>query len=272
MQESIYARINRTLSWRRVVGFNVVLLLVLIVPISVRLAQEDTENRSSAAVDVPQVEPPVDYPSGDPKIERVNTFFGKVGDTIVIIGANYGAYQWGSQVYVGDTLVDKDNIVRWSNNILEVKIPSSARTGAVWVSINGKTARWDGSLLLFDVARSAQVGLTRVSPTQGAIYSTNASLATAGMIELSYVSEPFEVVASSAITITGQSTQVDSLGKKMKITFVAREPLSSAKTTLAQVNYPGIGNVEIVRAELHDAGGRMISIFVDPLAIKLSPE
>ena len=271
MQENIYERIQRTLTWEKIVGFNVILLLVIMIPMSVRLAQKDTENRSSATEAIPMVIPPPNYPDGNPKIERVNTYFGKTGDTVVLLGSNFGDYQWSSRVYVGNTEAPKDAIVRWSNTILEVKIPEGARTGSVWVVVNNKEARWEGSLLLVDVARSAQMGLQKISSNQGKIYTINASGAVRGMIELSYVSEPFEMVPSPGIKFTSQVSSSDSLGKKIKILFSVDNPLESERKDLAEYSYPGLGAVEIIRAELYDASGKLLSIFSDPLAIKVTP-
>lgn len=271
MTENIYERIHRALTWKRIVAFNVVLFLVLIVPISVRLAQQTTENRSSAAEEAPVVTPPPNYPVGNPKIDRVSTFFGKTGDTIVIIGTNYGDYQWASHVYVGNIEAPKEAIVRWSNAIIEVKIPEGARTGGVWVVINGKEAKWDGSLLLYDVAHAAQIGLQKVAGGTGKIYTVNAAGAVKGMVELSYVSEPLTISPAPGVKITSQTPSTDSLGKKLKITFEFDFPISSSKTELANYSYPGLGAVEIIRAELNDASGQLISIFSDPLAIKVTP-
>ena len=271
MTDNFYERIHQTLTWKRIVAFNFVLFLVLIVPISVRLAQQDTENRSSAAEPVPVVTPPPNYPVGAPKIDRVSTFFGKTGDTIVILGNNFGDYQWGSQVFVGNVQAPADAIVRWSNTILEVKIPDAARTGQVWVVTNSKEARWEGSLLLYDVAHAAQIGFQKVSSTNGKIYTTNASGAVSGMVELAYVSEPLTITALPGITITGQTPSVDSLGKKLRIDFVSDSPLMSTRTDLAEYSYPGLGSVEIIRAEMHDGNGKMLSIFSDPLSIKVTP-
>lgn len=271
MTENIYERIHKTLTWQRIIAFNVVLFLVLIVPISVRLAQQDTENRSSAAEEVPLVTPPANYPTGNPKIDRVSTFFGKTGDTIVVLGTNFGDYQWASKVYVGNVEAPKDAIIRWSNNVLEVKIPDGARTGQVWVAMNGKEARWEGSLLLFDVARAAQIGFQKLSNTSGKVYTLNASGAVSGMIEIAYVSEPLIVTASPGITITNQTASVDSLGKKLKIEFESAIPLSSSRSDIAEYNYPGIGAIEIIRAEMLDGNRKMLSIFSDPLSIKATP-
>lgn len=271
MQENIYERIHRSLTWKRIVSFNMVLFLVLIIPISVSLSQQDTENRSSAAEEAPIVIPPANYPLGDPKIERVSTFFGKTGDTIVVLGTNFGDYQWESKVYVGNIEAPKAAVVRWSNNVLEVKIPDGARTGQVWVVTNNKEARWEGSLLLYDVARAAQIGLQKLTNNNGKIYVVNAGGAVRGMIEISYVSEPFTLISSAGMTITEQKPSVDSLGKKIKIVFDISSPLTSSRTELAEYSYPGLGSVEILRAELYDSNGRLLPIFSDPLTIKVMP-
>jgi hypothetical protein len=132
MQDNIYERIHQALSWKRIISFNLVLFLVLIIPISVSLSQQDTELRSSAAVEEVVVIPPPNYPPGTPKIDRVSTFFGKTGDTVVVLGTNFGDYQWGSRIFVGNVEAPKEAIARWSNTVLEVKIPDAARTGQVW--------------------------------------------------------------------------------------------------------------------------------------------
>ena len=219
MADNIYERIHKTLTWKRIIAFNLVLFLVLIVPISVRLAQQDTEYRSSAAEDEPIIIPPPNYPAGDPKIDRVSAFFGKTGDTIVVLGTNFGDYQWESKVFVGNTEASKESIVRWSNNVLEVKIPETARTGGVWVVINNKESRWEGSLLLYDVARAAQIGFQKTTGTTGKIYTMNANGVVHGMIEISYISEPLLITPQPGITITEQVPSADSLGKKMRIKF-----------------------------------------------------
>jgi hypothetical protein len=273
MQENIYERIHRTLTWKRVAGFNMVLFLVLIIPISVQLAGQDTENRSGAAgeIEAPVVTPPPNYPISAPKIDRVSTFFGKTGDTVILLGANFGDYKWGSKVFVGSTEAGDNSIVRWSNTILEIKIPDGARTGQVWVSINGKEAKWEGSLLLYDVARAVQIGLQKISSTEGSVYVTNASGAIRGMIEFAYVSEPFNISSLPGITISNQNHSSDSLGKKVAVTFSSDSQLNSPRTEIARYSYPGLGTVEIIRAELYDTNGRLISIFADPLNIRVIP-
>lgn len=271
MQENIYDRIQKTLTWNKIIAFNVVLFLVLIVPISVNLAQQDTENRSSAAEEAPAVIPPANYPTLPPKIDRVSTFFGKTGDTVIVLGSNFGDYQWESHVFVGNAEAPKESVVRWSNTVLEVKIPDTARTGSVWVNINSQEAKWDGSLLLYDVAHAASIGFQKNNSTSGKIFTVNANGATRGMVELSYISEPVNIVATPSVTIVSQTPSTDSLGKKMKINFEMTSPLTSNRSELLEYSYPGLGSIEIIRAELYDASGKLLPIFSDPLSIKVLP-
>ncbi|MFH1244737.1 MAG: IPT/TIG domain-containing protein [bacterium] len=273
MSENIYERIHRTLSWKRIVGFNVVLLLVLIVPLSVRLAQQDTENRSGAASELEPspIIPPPNYPSSPPTLERVNSFFGKTGDTIVLIGTNFGDYQWGSRVYVGSVEAPKEAVVRWSSRIIEMKIPEGARSGKVWVSINGQQASWGGNLILYDSTRGAQIGITKLSATQGRVFLISAAPTKRGKIELSYVSEPITITPLSGIMVTNQGNTADNLGKKVSVDFEVAQTLPGSQIPILEVNFPGIGPIEILRAELYDEGGRLLPLFAEPLTVKLLP-
>ena len=264
---NVYERIHNALSWKRIIAFNAILFLVTVIPLSVRLAQEDTENRSSAA-ESPVVIPPAAYPTTAPEIERVTEWFGKKGDTVVILGKSFGNYQWESTLYIGNVEVNESNIVRWSNNILEVQIPEQARTGKVWIVVNNRQATWEGSLLLTDVSRSAQIILARTSDTSGTVSIRNGAGIVRGMIEIAHVSEP--LVISSNIGKITSSLSVDSLGKKTKAEFVLDQPMGSATSQILTIEYPGIGVVEILRAELYDNAGRLVPVYADPLGAKMN--
>lgn len=272
MTENIYDRINRTLSWKRVLTFNVGLFLVLIIPLSVNLAQEDTENRSGAAgeIEVPAVTPPPSYPTEAPRLDRVSMFFGKKGDTIVLIGNNFGDYQWGSSVYVGNVEAPSDAVVRWSNNIIEVKIPESARSGKVWISVAGREASWDGNLLLYDEVSSTKVGLSRLSATEAQFVVNGAGRFTTGLVELGYVSEPLNIIAGEAVTIESQTPGADALGKKMQVRFRV-DGSANTQQAIFNISHPGIGAIDIVRVELYGDSGNMLPLFADPLSMKVLP-
>lgn len=272
MTENLYDRINRTLSWKRVLTFNVGLFLILIIPLSVQLAQQDTENRSGAAgeIEAPVVTPPPNYPNAAPRLDRVTMFFGKKGDTVVLLGSNFGDYQWGSSVYVGNTLADSEEVIRWSNSVIEVKIPEEARSGKVWVLVNGQESAWDGSLLLYDSALSAKVGLSKLSATETMFSIANAANVSTGMVELGYVSEPLTISASPGVTIESSLPSADALGKKMQVRFSISDS-SSNEIPVFKANHPGIGVVELVRVELYDSTGSLVPLYADPLSMKVLP-
>jgi len=269
MQENIYERIHRSLSWKKILAFNVVLFLITIVPITLRLAKQDTESRTGAALSLENIEvtPPPAYPSQPPTLERVSEFYGKKGDTVVVIGANFGAYKWGSKIYVGNVEAQDDNIVRWSNNIIEVQIPEQARTGKVWVSVNGQQAVWDGTLLLYDGKTGGQIGISKQNGTTAVVSTTSAPGVITGFIEIGHTSEPLEVSVPNG-QVSAQSTTVDSLGKRTKIEFRLDTPLGSSNTNLLLLSYPGLGGLELVRVELLDTGNRLVNVFSDPLLVK----
>lgn len=267
MADNIYEKIHKALTWKRIIAFNMLLFMVTAIPLSVRLTQQEADNRSGAAEEAPVVTPPPSYPSAPPAIDRVSEFFGKKGDTIVILGSNFGDYKWGSRVYVGNVEASDDDLVRWSNTVIEVQIPEGARTGKVWVIVDGKQSIWEGSLLLYDVSRAAQIGIKKSEPTSGAIWVANGSLVVRGMIEIGHVGEitEIEILGGRAIS---QSSTVDGLGKKTKIEFGLNTPLTSVSTEIAKINYSGIGNLEIIRMELYDQSGTLIPAYADPLSIK----
>lgn len=272
MNENIYDRINRTLSWKKVATFNVGLLLILIIPLSVQLAQQDTENRSGAAgeIEAPIVTPPPNYPSAAPRLDRVSMFFGKKGDTVVLLGNNFGDYQWESDVYVGNVAAGDENVIRWSNSVIEVKIPESARSGKVWVRVNGSEASWDGTLLLYDNVRVAKVGLKKLSANAAALELSGAGSAQKGIVEYGYVSEPVTLTPSPDVTIEESVMGADALGKKMLVRFQLNAS-NSNNANIMEFSHPGIGAIELVRVELYDGSGNLLPLYVDPLAMKVLP-
>lgn len=272
MTENIYERINNTLTWKRVLTFNVGLFMLLIIPLSVKLAQNDTENRSGAAGEVvaPIVTPPPSYPTEPARLDRVSMFFGKKGDTIVLLGTNFGDYQWGSKVYVGNVETPNDSIVRWSNTVLEVQIPEAARTGKVWVVVNGNQAEWEGNLLLYDALRSTRIGLRKNNANEARLWISNGDNATRGMVEIGYVSEPLNIVAGEKVVIESQTPGADALGKKMQIRFSISNA-SVGEETLLTIAHPGIGALDIVRSELYDGNSMLLPLYADPMSMKILP-
>lgn len=272
MKQSIYHKIDQVLTWKRIAAFNIVLLLALIIPLSIRLSNEDTELRSNAAgedVLTSSPTPPPNYPLEQPGIDRVSTFYGKSGDTIIIIGKNFGDYQWGSTLLVGNMQVSPKEIVRWSNTIIEVQIPEGARTGQVSLAVNEQAAVWEGTLVVYDATRASKIGMTASSATVANLWLDKGNSVRSGIIEIAYSGEPTETFASPYITIVSQAGTLDVLGKKVRIEFIINGELPRGLTNILTINHPEIGGLEIVRAELLDASGRIVEVYSDPLSLKL---
>ncbi|MEI6690477.1 MAG: IPT/TIG domain-containing protein [bacterium] len=274
MTESIYERINKILTWKRIIAFNFVLLLVLIVPLSVRLSQQDTELRSNAAGDgviVASPTPIPNYPQLPPQIDRVSTFYGKTGDSVIILGSNFGNYQWGSKVYVGNVEALQRDIVRWSNGVVEVQIPEGARTGNVWIAVNDQQSYWEGKLLLYQPEKDIMIGMSKISTTESELWIEKADNLDHATIEISYITEPITISSSGDVVISNKKTSVDILGKKMKFDLVVKQQLPRTQTQIATITHPQVGTIEIIRVELFDSNNNLLNTYSNPLGVKISP-
>lgn len=270
MNESFYAKVNRLLSWKMVIGFNLLLLVALAIPLSVNLTQKKSlDNRSNAANDtIPSATPIPNYPKQPPTIDRVTLFYGKPGDTVVILGKNFGAYPWNkSKLYVGNVGVSKQNIIKWSDKIIEASIPEGAVTGKVWLRINGRTAVWPGTLLIYN-PNSGQIGLSKQGST-GLLWLQGASRVKRGTIELGFTGGVVQVQALPQVKIEKQLTSVDNFGNKLKLDFSLNAPLTNAKTPLFRFEKSN-GQVEILSAVLKNGAGQTLSFFSSPLNLKIN--
>ncbi len=268
MNESVYARINRVLSWKKIVGFNLVIFLALMVPLSVKLSQERADTRSSAANNtIPSPTPVPNYPNQPPKIERVSLFYGKPGDTVVIWGKNFGDYKWEkSKIYVGNREVGDKQVVRWSDKVIEAEIPEDAQTGKVWVRINNKQASWQGTLLVYD-RFSAEVGLEKAGENEAVLWIKKGERVRGGKIELGYGLGEVVVKPYPGVKIEVEKEREDSLGRIKEIGFSLDRGLPSGKVPLLRLQKVGVGKVELVSVLAKDRKGQIITVFADPLQV-----
>ena len=281
MQEQTYQKINKTLTWKRIIQFNVLVLFGAVTLLSSSFVQNNSLKRNSKAADI-IISPtktiastltiPIVYPTDPPQIDRVSLFFGKPGDTVVIAGNNFGDEQGASKIYVGNTDASTDSVVRWTNSILEVKIPSQAQTGKVWVIINDKQATWDGYLLISSGVNTAQIGFESITSKEARLFVFSAADLKKGVVELSYAGQPPILVTSPGVNIYLQTISTDQLGNKSKISFNFKDVHSEQKILLGTVKNSDGGALEIIRAELYNSSGSIIPLFADPLQIKSNPQ
>jgi hypothetical protein len=74
-------------------------------------------------------------PAGQPHITSMQPDSAFAGDTLKIVGTDFGASKTSSTVSVGG--VNADTIYLWSTTEIRLKIPASAATGNVTVTVGG---------------------------------------------------------------------------------------------------------------------------------------
>lgn len=141
--------------------------LTIAIPVSVWVARQDTELRSSAYFEKP-VPPPAGglnknhgQPSEDqPRINLIWPFLGKIGDSVLIEGYNFGDNPQNKVLKFGNTIVPEDQILRWTPTLIEFLIPSHP-SGLVPETISlivaGQIASWDYPFTVYDLTTLAQV-------------------------------------------------------------------------------------------------------------------
>ncbi len=80
----------------------------------------------------------VSQPAVVPAITAIQPDSAFAGDTLKIFGTNFGAKEGSSFVSVGGTIAD--TVYLWSATEIDVKVPASAATGSVTVTVGGATS------------------------------------------------------------------------------------------------------------------------------------
>lgn len=142
-------------------GAAMFVLTVVVLPTALNVASNPTRTRSEAAL-LPQTQPVTDefeVPTGSPVIYLVDHFFGKTGDAVLIHGENLGGLHADSFVSLGGKLIDVDDLVSWTGNYIEFKVPADARSGKIEVSILGKRTSSEGMFFVTDESTEAELRL-----------------------------------------------------------------------------------------------------------------
>ena len=142
------------LSLKRAVLVLFVFSLFLSVPLIYLLSQREKSNFSEAGnnekVGSTVDESLIPYPEDPPKVVQVTRFYGKPGDSILILGENFGQVRKESQVLFNNKPIFEDDIKYWSDNEIEVALPSQKGVYSIGVSINNKKSFWFGKVYVYD--------------------------------------------------------------------------------------------------------------------------
>src|SRR3990170_3689361 len=149
------------LSWKQISAVGGLALALAVLPVIRNAATNPTRTRSEAVL-LPQPQPiskEFVTPQGPPQIYLVDHFFGKVGDAVLIHGANLGGLHPQSSVSLAGTKLSTADLVTWTNDYIEFKVPQLATSGQVAVSILGQPAAWGGTFFVTNDQTEAELRL-----------------------------------------------------------------------------------------------------------------
>lgn len=140
------------LSWKKMGGLAVLVMGLGLLPTIQEAALNPTRTRSDAAL-INKVEPiskEFVIPNGPPEVYLVDHFFGKVGDAVLVHGNNLGGFHQNSSVSLAGKTIGVEDLVTWTNDYIEFKVPEGAVSGQVAVSVLGRQAEWPGMFFVVD--------------------------------------------------------------------------------------------------------------------------
>ncbi len=139
------------LSWKKILGINTLLLLVITIPLVINAVLNPTRTRSEAALLHPEpISTESKTPSEPPEIYLVDHFFGKEGDAVLVHGSNLGGWHENSWISLGGKKISEENLVTWAGNFIEFKVPEGTVSGPVEISILGQRIMWEGTFYVID--------------------------------------------------------------------------------------------------------------------------
>lgn len=162
------------LSWKKLLGFSGLAVTVAVIPLVLQSANSPTRTRSEAALIHPAPQPITKEfvtPKGPPEIYLVDHFFGKVSDAVLVHGANLGGFNNNTSISLAGKPIPAENLVSWTSDYIEFKLPADARSGKVSVNILGNTASWPGTFWVTGPTPAAEVRLEKINGTQARLIS-----------------------------------------------------------------------------------------------------
>ena len=157
---NIISSLNQ-ISFKKLARFTFLTALVLAVPVSVWVVQQQTKSQSKAFFEKPKpivIGKKYGQPSsGDPQITLVWPFLGKVGDSVLINGQNLGNNPINKKLVVGGQKVSEEEIIKWKPDLIEFMIPRGSKYGPIRLEVAGKSASWDFPFTVYVLETKTQV-------------------------------------------------------------------------------------------------------------------
>ena len=128
----------KRLTWSQVIIINVIILTFAAYVVIQGALKNPTRSTSSAAPPVKSPAAVPVYPADPPQISQIEYWFGKPGDQVRLRGQNFGSARFASALFIGDLLIPADQLLSWSDKIIDFTIPDNAVSAPVSVVINNR--------------------------------------------------------------------------------------------------------------------------------------
>ncbi|MDZ4228945.1 MAG: hypothetical protein U1C50_01685 [Patescibacteria group bacterium] len=238
------------LSWKKLLAISTFALVVAIIPLALRSANSPTRTRSEAAL-ITKTQPVTSEfvtPKGPPEIYLVDHFFGKAQDAVLVHGANLGGLSDNTSVSLAGQTIPSDNLVTWTDDYIEFKLPDNARSGKVSVNILGQSTEWPGMFWVTDQTTTAELKLEKLNDLQAKLSARNINAASGLLLWLLIFQGEgnLDIQPANGVSLESQAKSLP-LGRvyELKAKFIG----GSDWTTLATITKTEGQAVGIARAE-----------------------
>lgn len=160
-----FKRTIEKMAFKKLSGLALVFSMLLMIPITVWLSQQQTKIAGKAYFEKPTPLTPtqIEYgnPStGKPQITLVWPFLGKAGDTVLIYGENFGNNPRDKSLTLGSYTVSEKDIVSWTPKLIEFTIPDGAEEGTselISLTVAGQEAEWEHPFTIYSKNTKVQI-------------------------------------------------------------------------------------------------------------------
>lgn len=262
------------LSWTKIIGLAFLVLTVVALPLAKDVATNPTRTRSEAAL-LPKPQPitqEFETPKGPPKIYLVDHFFGKTGDAVLIHGENLGGLHQNSWVSLNGKKISVDDLVSWTGNYIEFKVPNGAQSGIIEVSVLGQKASWQGIFLVINTTTETELKLEKLTDRTAQLKGKNLQAGQNLLIWLLVINGDDQLILKPASGINIEQTDFKlPIGKIYEIKLVLNSQVKTASrlqlADLLRIEKTTDLVVGIARGELSNEQGAIIPLKVSPLYV-----
>lgn len=158
-------RIIESMSFNNLVGISLIITIVLMIPITVTLVEQQTKITGRAYFEKPNPVTPTPFeygnPSlGQPQISLVWPFLGKPGDAVLLYGENLGDNPKEKSLILGSQVINEKDIISWTPTLVKFQIPSDSKVGVfepLELSVANQISVWEHPFVIYSVNTKVQI-------------------------------------------------------------------------------------------------------------------